>query len=35
MVGKKIGYYLKKKSNWQRRSYYKKAPNIKRGRYSL
>jgi hypothetical protein len=35
MVGKEIGYYLKKKPNWQRRSNCKKAPNIKRRRYSL
>jgi hypothetical protein len=35
MVGKKIAYDLKKKSNGQRRSCCKKAPNIKGGRYSL
>jgi hypothetical protein len=35
MVGKKIAYDSKKKSNRQRRSDYKKGPNTKGGRYSL
>jgi hypothetical protein len=35
MVGKRTGCDLKRRSNGERRSYCRKAPNIKGGRYSL